>query len=409
VAGLCAKRKSRGGGAALVFMAFWRSELLSHFTCLADRCEDTCCRGWSMQVDDSTLYKYRSRASELLEAVEPASDTPWIMRKDPLSGTCVKLENGLCGIHKKYGEPFLSDACHFYPRVTRLLGEDVVMTATLSCPEIARLAFVENRSAEMRAMPAPDRLPAGMKNVLPENINAQDALSLHHIFLRAAQDEQSSAEQILLRISSVSRSLEMIPVKDWAGAAPVYLRLADGRLVGAEPQEDDPFNLLHALCGLVVASHKPLAPRLKNITDAMQRALHVDLDWQTAQMQLHDDSKSRYAELCKHWSEVSDIFAPYLRRYLYMQLALAFFPFGGMGATLSQRITFIAVRLATIRLAIMCAYGSGAQEAPQDMVVRVVQSLSRFLDHLGDPAFSLQIYAEAGWLREACLRGLLEF
>jgi len=41
-------------------------------------------------------------------------------------------------------------------------------------------------------------------------------------------------------------------------------------------------------------------------------------------------------------------------------------------------------------------------------VVRIIQSLSRLLDHLGDPAFSLKIYAETGWIKEARMRGLLE-
>lgn len=40
-------------------------------------------------------------------------------------------------------------------------------------------------------------------------------------------------------------------------------------------------------------------------------------------------------------------------------------------------------------------------------VVRVVQSLSRFLDHLADPTFSRMAYEEAGWFREGRLRALM--
>src|SRR5690349_1055310 len=98
---------------------------LSAFSCLGDKCADTCCQGWSMQVDDVTLARYRKDAPELLGAVEASQEAPWIMRKDPATNFCVKLEGGLCGIHKQYGDAFLSDACHFYPRVTRALGESV--------------------------------------------------------------------------------------------------------------------------------------------------------------------------------------------------------------------------------------------------------------------------------------------
>jgi hypothetical protein len=41
-------------------------------------------------------------------------------------------------------------------------------------------------------------------------------------------------------------------------------------------------------------------------------------------------------------------------------------------------------------------------------VISVVQSLSRFMDHLGDPGFSLQICDETGWNRENRMRGVIE-
>jgi len=84
---------------------------LATFSCLGDKCEDTCCKGWSMQLDEATLERYKQKAPELLDAVEPAEETPWIMRKDKQTSYCVKYEGGLCGIHKKYGDDFLGDAC----------------------------------------------------------------------------------------------------------------------------------------------------------------------------------------------------------------------------------------------------------------------------------------------------------
>ncbi len=70
-----------------------------------------------------------------------------------------------------------------------------------------------------------------------------------------------------------------------------------------------------------------------------------------------------------------------------------------------ERATLIGVRLATVRLAFMCACDIHGPQLPQEVVIRLLQSLSRFMDHLGDPAFSLQIYAETGWTKEARMRG----
>ena len=30
------------------------------FTCLADRCPDTCCAGWDINVDDESYYRYQT-------------------------------------------------------------------------------------------------------------------------------------------------------------------------------------------------------------------------------------------------------------------------------------------------------------------------------------------------------------
>lgn len=85
-----------------------------------------------MQVDATTLQRYRTSAPELLDAVEEAVEASTIMRKDPTTSMCVKLEGGWCGIQKKYGSDYLGDACFLYPRVVRSLGDQPVMTAVMS-------------------------------------------------------------------------------------------------------------------------------------------------------------------------------------------------------------------------------------------------------------------------------------
>lgn len=379
--------------------------LLEKFSCLGDKCEDTCCKGWSMQLDDATLARYKKEAPELLDAVEPAEESPWIMRKDPKTTYCVKYEDGLCGIHKERGDSFLGDACHFYPRSTRSLGDSKIMTATLSCPEVSRLALFEEAPFAFYTSDI-ERLPYTMKDYLPEGISAEDAIAVHTAFIAATEDE-ADAETILARIASVSRSIELIDKKSWAQAVPFYLKNADMRLPDAQVNPADPFNVLHALCGLIVATQKPISERLKQTIDDMEKALHVKLDWQNVLMQLSDDSGEAWQKLESEWQKNKEQYQPILKRYLQMQLSLALYPFSGLGSNLSERVTIIGVRLATIKLAIITACGIYGASLPQDTVVRLVQSLSRFLDHLGDPAFSLQIYAETGWDKEPRMRGLL--
>jgi len=361
-----------------------------------------------MQMDDVTLTRYREKAPQLLSAVETEADGSHIMRKNPESGFCVKLEGGMCGIHKAFGETFLGDACYFYPRVTRALGNRVVMTAAMSCPEIVRLALADEQACGLEDAVA-DRLPQSLKNYLPEDVSADDALAVHRAFLAATEDTQASAERIFLRIASVSRSFERIDQKSWPQSAPFYLAHADERLLPAASNPADPFNLLHALSGLIVAAKKKPSARLMQTISDMEKALAVTLDWETVQINLTPQSADAYQNIKNIWdTEAAAHYTPILRRWLQMQMALALYPYAGLGNTLSERITIIGVRLATIKLALMCTCSIYGAVLTQDVVVRIVQSLSRFLDHLGDAGFSLQIYSETGWIDEKRMRGLLE-
>ena len=387
-----------------------KTENLSHFVCLGDKCEDTCCQKWSMQLDEATHSLYKREAPELLSAVEAAEEAPWIMRKDPASGFCVKLEGGLCGIHAKYGDSFLGDACYFYPRVTRTLGSETLMTATMSCPEIARLALFENKITVLEPANMP-RLPSTLRNYLPDGMDTEDAMQVHQAFLDATKDSTASAEQIYLRIASASRSLERIDTPSWKMMAPFYLQHADMRLQPAQHHIADAYNLLHALSGLIVASRRPPTPRLMQTIVEMETALAAKLTWGDNVLISIDELNLPNFERAKQlWKEEGAAFyAQILRNWLQMQLSLALYPYSGLGATLSERITIIGVRLATIKLALLSNYNIARTSVSQDVVVRIVQGLSRFLDHLGDPALSLSIYTETGWVKEERMRGLLHF
>lgn len=356
----------------------------------------------------ATMERYKNEAPELLLSVghDTTADT-YVMRKDPKTSYCVKFENGLCGIHKEKGDRFLGDACHFYPRVTRSLGSEVVMTASASCPEIARLIFSSDDGFDFDAVPV-ERLPTTLKDYLPAELTADEALQVHRAFLQAAADPDADAEKIFARMGSASRSLELIDKKSWPAAAAFYLRNADMRLPEPALSVNDPFNLLIALAGLVIASHKTAGDRLQQTIAEMEQALAAKIDWQTAQIATTDQSLIAYRKMCDAWNTYhAKANQKILRRWLMMQISFNLFPFAGLGATLTERITMIGVRLATFKLALMCACVIKGDALAEEEVVRVAQSLARFLDHLGDAAFSLQIYQETGWVDEARMLGLL--
>lgn len=188
----------------------------------------------------------------------------------------------------------------------------------------------------------------------------------------------------------------------------MYLRLADSGLPKAEQNINDPFNLLHSLCGLLVATKKNIPERLQKTIAEMEQALCVKLDWENIKIITSEKSADAYNTIYHRWkNEAAVSFDPLLKRWLAAQLSSSHYPFSGMGETLSERITIIGVRFAILKLALISAYSINDGNHQQDDVVRIVQSLSRFLEHLASPKFSLEIYAETGWVKENRLLGLI--
>src|SRR6185437_14705741 len=57
-------------------------------------------------------------------------------------------EQNLCRIQQKFGESYLSNVCSTYPRTSNLVNNILETSATMSCPEIARLAFLNPNKME---------------------------------------------------------------------------------------------------------------------------------------------------------------------------------------------------------------------------------------------------------------------
>ena len=381
-------------------------QAVEKFRCLGADCEDTCCVGWGMQVTQQTVDQYAAQAPQLLDAVVEV-EGGYIMKRDPATDYCVKFDKGWCGIHRDYGAEFLGDACHFFPRVTRGVGEQVLVTATLSCPEIARLMLYGDTPFAFGAHEE-IRVPYSLTQYLPAGLSEGEALALHQRFIEEAANPAFTAEVNLMRCVSVAQSMQTQAVEQWAGAHDFYFRMAQSRIPVAEAVPEDLFNLVLAFHGLMVASHVDTRPRLLAIRNGIAMILGMTFGTETGQVTTAPDAYVQALRMQHYWKvNAQAAMQPVLARYLQAQLSSASFPFAGLGAKLYERMVIIGVRFALVKLALM-AHTMQTQAVPDAAdVVRIIQTLSRFLDHIADPSFSLSIFRETGWIREPRLRALL--
>lgn len=125
---------------------------MKEFRCIGGACEDSCCVGWRVDLDKETYITYKSILDEELKPLfdkmvnrkhNNKSDASYGKIKMNKDGRCPFLdENNLCKIHGKLGEKYLSDTCTYYPRIVNRVDDKLERSATMSCPEIARLALL---------------------------------------------------------------------------------------------------------------------------------------------------------------------------------------------------------------------------------------------------------------------------
>jgi lysine-N-methylase len=158
-----------------------RSTYAASFRCIGSACEDTCCQGWSVPIDQASYEKFQSLPASPLRTLIDTSILA--MPEGAESATYAKIQmNGesqcplltadlLCSIHAQMGEAFLSHACATYPRVLQTVGGVEETALTLSCPEAARLVLLnpallthdlsaaEDSVGEVAEAPATDEPP----------------------------------------------------------------------------------------------------------------------------------------------------------------------------------------------------------------------------------------------------------
>ncbi|WP_349399607.1 flagellin lysine-N-methylase [Clostridium perfringens] len=113
----------------------------NEFKCIASECEDTCCAGWEIVIDDETHKCYENVEGEFGEIlrskiVKSDGENIFLLNK----GNCSFLnEKKMCEIYINLGEDHLCYTCQQFPRYTEEFLDLKEVGLSLSCPEAARI------------------------------------------------------------------------------------------------------------------------------------------------------------------------------------------------------------------------------------------------------------------------------
>lgn len=125
-------------------------DYLKEFKCIASQCEDTCCAGWEVVIDEDSYKKYKKAKGEFgkrlrSEIIHREGENIFTLKGD----NCAFLnENKMCDLYTELGEDSLCYTCKMYPRHIEEFGNLREIGISLSCPEAARLILRHNKKVE---------------------------------------------------------------------------------------------------------------------------------------------------------------------------------------------------------------------------------------------------------------------
>ncbi len=119
------------------------AEIYIEFSCKADRCKHSCCKGWEIDIDEDTLDYYKGLDTELgkeiMRNIHEGEDTFFKLTSDE---RCPFLkDNGLCKIIEELGDDGLCDICRLHPRFFESINNYNIAGVGLSCEKTTELIY----------------------------------------------------------------------------------------------------------------------------------------------------------------------------------------------------------------------------------------------------------------------------
>ena len=170
----------------------------NEFKCIASECEDTCCAGWEIVIDDETYKRYENvegEFGEILRSKIVKSDGENIFLLN--NGNCSFLnEKKMCEIYINLGEDHLCYTCQQFPRYTEEFLDLKEVGLSLSCPEAARIILRRAENTTFNLSESENRQCLNLKNSedIESNNSEVDSFTEEEEYLDEGIDEEVLSE-----------------------------------------------------------------------------------------------------------------------------------------------------------------------------------------------------------------------
>ena len=124
-------------------MKTYAPDYYNDFKCIADKCKNSCCIGWEIDIDDNTYKKYMSLNSPIGEKLRNniTTDIPHSFKLRENEKCPFLNENGLCELILTLGEDQLCDICALHPRYRNFYNTRTEIGLGLCCEAVGDIVL----------------------------------------------------------------------------------------------------------------------------------------------------------------------------------------------------------------------------------------------------------------------------
>lgn len=373
---------------------------LEQFRCIGSACPESCCTGWTVSIDKASYQQYRqvkieplaTLVRESVQRIPDGTGRNYARIRLGQDSSCPLLdEQKLCRIHSELGEKALSRTCSNYPRIYGIDDDRHIASATLSCPESARLALTEHTALDPITLLLPfanaQLVPLSYKRMKPADDQGDPVLVNAKLIAHAVDGlvrvPTLNAAQSLVQAGLMLRRLARIEARGQAGTlelartiehylAPQHLANVPTLMNNLPVQRTAQLSMLFETTQRYLSKHGG-RPSFVALINDVQAGLKLEQGLGSAVANLD-------AALHQRWSPLEAQHPQLLKNYLLNDLTKSLFPRQDI-LGIEREFMDLALRFALIKFYLL---GLAALRGPDfgiDDVVRVVYVVVRNIEH----------------------------
>jgi len=367
---------------------------IKEFSCIGAACEDTCCSGWKVNIDEETYKKYKKvRNFDIKSKLEknitrnrsnPTRNNVAKMKME--KGNCSFLsKEGWCDIQSKLGEDYLCNTCAVYPRRNNKVNEVIEQSLTISCPEAARLVLLKESGLNFEQ---------GQKEVtireLTSIINTSSEKIIHwtdlfneyrYITIFILQNRKYTLEERLLILGMLYNELEEYVKMNSLNEIPTLLgqylnSVEDNTFKGQFDNISNRLDIQLRICRelVILRFNQPItSSRYLECSRDMMSGLNIEDN--TTDKEIEEKYEHSYSKYYAPFMQDQEYM---LENYLVNYVFKNCMPMDGSSPFESYSRMILHYSLIKIHLVGMANHHKGLTT---ELVIKLVQSLSKMFEH----------------------------